>query len=56
MDVMTTDEKTDGTIVLNFNNSYNPYCAYNEKYSCPLTPRQNHLSLAVKAGIKDFKK
>ena len=56
MDVMTTDEKTDGTIVLNFNNSFNPYCAYNEKYSCPLTPRQNHLSLAVKAGIKDFKK
>ena len=56
MDVMTTDEKTDGTIVLNFNNSYNPYCAYNEKFSCPLTPRQNHLSLAVKAGIKDFKK
>jgi uncharacterized protein (DUF1684 family) len=56
MDVMTTDENTDGTIVLNFNNTYNPYCAYNEKYSCPLTPRQNHLDVEVKAGIMAFKK
>ena len=56
MDVMATDEKPDGTIVLNFNNTYNPYCAYNEKYSCPLTPRQNHLPVIVKAGVKVFKK
>jgi uncharacterized protein (DUF1684 family) len=56
MDVMTTDENTDGTIVLNFNNTYNPYCAYNEKYSCPLTPRKNHLDVKVKAGIMVFKK
>ena len=42
MDVLITDEKPDGTIKLNFNNTYNPYCAYNEKYSCPLTPRKNH--------------
>jgi hypothetical protein len=56
MDLMTTDVNTDGTIVLNFNNTYNPYCAYNEKYSCPLTPRKNHLDLEVKAGIMTFKK
>jgi len=56
MDVMTTDEKSNGTILLNFNNTYNPYCAYNEKYSCPLTPRKNHLDLEVTAGIKVFKK
>ena len=56
MDVMTTDEKRDGTIILNFNNTYNPYCAYNDKYSCPLTPRKNHLDIEVKAGIKAFKK
>ena len=52
MDAMTTDEKADGTIELNFNNTYNPYCAYNDKYSCPLTPRKNHLDLEIKAGIK----
>ena len=56
MDVMTTEEKQDGTIILNFNNTYNPYCAYNDKYSCPLTPRKNHLDIEVKAGIKAFKK
>ena len=56
MDVMTTSENTDGTIELNFNNTYNPYCAYNDKYSCPLTPRKNHLDLEIKAGIKVFEK
>ena len=56
MDVMTTDERSDGTVVLNFNNTYNPYCAYNDKYSCPLTPRKNHLDIEVKAGVKVFKK
>jgi uncharacterized protein (DUF1684 family) len=56
MDVMTTDEKPDGTIELNFNNTYNPYCAYNDRYSCPLTPRKNHLDIEIKAGIKVFKK
>ena len=56
MDVMTTSENTDGTIELNFNNTYNPYCAYNAKYSCPLTPRQNHLDIEIKAGIMIFEK
>jgi hypothetical protein len=56
MDVMTTDEKPNGTIALNFNNTYNPYCAYNNKYSCPITPRKNHLEVAIKAGVMDFKK
>lgn len=56
MDIMTYDIKADSTVVLNFNNTYNPYCAYNEKYSCPLTPRKNHLNVAITAGIKSFKK
>lgn len=56
MDVMTTDENPDGTIILNFNNTYNPYCAYNERYSCPLTPRKNYVDVEIKAGVKSFKK
>ncbi len=56
MDIMISDIKTDNTVTLNFNNTYNPYCAYNDKYSCPLTPRKNHLDLEIKAGIKVFKK
>lgn len=56
MDIFESNISSDDTIELNFNNTYNPYCAYNEKYSCPLTPRKNHLQLPIKAGVKDFKK
>ncbi len=42
-------------IVIDFNRAYNPYCAYNKKYSCPLVPRQNHIPAEVPAGVKAFK-
>jgi hypothetical protein len=41
-------------IVLDFNKAYNPYCAYNKKYSCPLVPSVNSISTEVKAGVKAF--
>jgi len=44
------------SIILDFNRSYNPYCAYNKKYSCPLVPSVNNLATEVLAGVKDFKK
>lgn len=43
-------------LVIDFNKAYNPYCAYNEKYSCPIVPRENYLTLKVEAGVKVFKK
>ena len=43
-------------IILDFNQSYNPYCAYNDRYSCPVPPSQNHIELKVVAGVKKFKK
>ena len=42
-------------IEIDFNKSYNPYCAYNKKFSCPLVPPQNHVDTAVKAGVKAFR-
>ena len=42
------------TIVIDFNTSYNPYCAYNSKYSCPKVPLENDLNIEVKAGVKKF--
>ncbi|TDD97487.1 DUF1684 domain-containing protein [Flavobacterium cellulosilyticum] len=42
------------TIVIDFNTSYNPYCAYNHKYSCPKVPLENDLNIEVKAGVKQF--
>ena len=44
------------TIEIDFNKAYNPYCAYNEKYSCPIVPRENYLPLKVEARVKAFKK
>ena len=44
------------TIVIDYNAAYNPYCAYNEKYSCPIVPRVNYISTEVTAGVKAFKK
>ncbi|RZJ68267.1 MAG: DUF1684 domain-containing protein [Flavobacterium sp.] len=42
------------TIVIDFNRAYNPYCAYNPKYSCPIVPLENDLSVEIKAGVKKF--
>lgn len=39
-------------IILDFNQSYNPYCAYNPRYSCPIPPKENHLELEIEAGIR----
>lgn len=41
-------------VVVDLNEAYNPYCAYNERYSCPVPPRENHLELEVKAGARKF--
>jgi hypothetical protein len=39
------------SIWLDFNKSYNPYCVYNERYSCPIVPRENLLPIKVDAGV-----
>lgn len=39
---------------VDFNVAYNPYCAYNEKWSCPITPAENRLKVAIRAGEKLF--
>ena len=42
------------TVIINFNKAYNPYCAYNYKYSCPIVPLENDLDIEIKAGVKKF--
>lgn len=46
----------DGTVTIDFNLAYNPYCAYNDAYSCPLPPVENWLQVPIEAGEKDFGK
>lgn len=44
---------TEGTeIVIDFNKAYNPTCAYNPAYSCPIVPKENWLNVEVRAGVK----
>lgn len=66
---LTNDEETYGggryidlsipdsdMITIDFNRAYNPYCAYNKKYSCPIVPKVNDLQTRVLAGVKAFDK
>ncbi len=41
-------------LLVDFNMAYNPYCAYNERWSCPLTPFENRLKAPIRAGEKIF--
>jgi hypothetical protein len=55
MDLEDDHHKTqEGKWIFDFNLAYNPYCAYNHNYACPLTPFENHLKIAIKAGEKKY--
>lgn len=43
-----------GATIVDFNLAYNPYCAYSEQYSCPLPPRENWLTVEIRAGERTF--
>ena len=41
-------------ILLDFNYAYNPSCAYDARWACPLAPRENWLAAAIRAGERKF--
>lgn len=43
-----------GKLLIDFNLAYNPYCAYNENWSCPIPPAENRLRIPIRAGEKLF--
>lgn len=45
---------SDTEVEIDFNYAYNPYCAYQPTYSCPLPPRENWLTVPIRAGEKRF--
>lgn len=47
-------ENTSGVYALDFNRAYNPYCAYNSEFSCPIPPAENTLTVPIRAGEKKF--
>ncbi|MFY8037352.1 MAG: DUF1684 domain-containing protein [Cyclobacteriaceae bacterium] len=42
------------SVTLDFNKAYNPYCAYSDGFSCPFPPKENILSIPIKAGEKVY--
>lgn len=54
LEVKAKDIKPEGAfkLRLDFNLAYNPYCAYNPDFSCPIPPKENTLNLKVEAGEK----
>ena len=48
------EELPDGRFHVDFNLAYSPYCAYNEHWSCPLTPAENRLKAPIRAGERVF--
>lgn len=47
-------ENTSGSYDLDFNRAYNPSCAYDATYSCPVPPAENTLPVAMRAGEKSY--
>jgi uncharacterized protein (DUF1684 family) len=50
IDLIINEGSADAQI--NFNVAYNPYCAYNDRYSCPIVPSENYINIEIKAGVK----
>jgi uncharacterized protein len=53
---LDTEIPEGNTILIDFNQAYNPYCAYNHKYSCPIPPEENFLNIRIEAGEKKWHK
>ncbi len=43
-----------GKSLIDFNYAYNPYCAYNDRFSCPIPPKENRLQVRIEAGEKKY--
>jgi len=54
IDLDPHSHRDDGEWILDFNQAYNPTCAYNYAYECPLIPMENWLDVPIPAGEKEF--
>lgn len=46
------DRTPTGLYDLDFNRAYHPFCVYNPTYDCPVPPKENRLTIAIRAGEK----
>jgi uncharacterized protein (DUF1684 family) len=52
---LDTEAPHNGSVVLDFNEAYNPPCAYNPYTTCPLPPPGNRLRTEIRAGEQIYK-
>lgn len=52
---MSKADTEDGSIIIDFNKSYNPWCAYSDGFNCPIPPAENHLPFSIHAGERSYK-
>ena len=52
---LTIEPMPGGKVLIDFNRAYNPFCQFNEKYTCPFAPEENWLDLAIRVGEKRFR-
>ncbi len=45
----------EGRVLIDFNRAYNPFCEYNERYTCPYAPQENWLGIPIRVGEKRFR-
>jgi uncharacterized protein (DUF1684 family) len=48
------DRNREGNWILDFNQAYNPWCAYSEAYNCPFVLAENWLEVPILAGEKNY--
>lgn len=53
---MDLEIKEGKPVIIDFNYAYNPFCAYNPRFSCPIPPLSNYLDIEILAGEKPFEK
>ena len=53
---LSISDISNNTYIIDFNKAYNPYCAYTTGYNCPIPPKENDLSVAIKAGEMNYMK
>jgi uncharacterized protein (DUF1684 family) len=54
LDVGDEQHDQNHVYVLNFNNAFNPYCAYSPNYSCAIPPKEDHLNFPIRAGERNY--
>ena len=51
---LEADLPKDGKVIVDFNEAYNPFCAFNTLFVCPIPPRENHMAARIQAGERNY--